>query len=83
MNLYSVLEPILLDVIDVISPLQADWEARLNTISELRDVVESVESLRGNFFCILIILLFPLLYQVVNVYLMFEEYVDNDAYLFI
>ncbi|KAJ0103405.1 hypothetical protein Patl1_06447 [Pistacia atlantica] len=47
MNLYSVLEPILLDVIKVISPLQADRETRLAIMSELRDVVVSVESLRG------------------------------------
>ncbi|XP_044508519.1 protein HESO1 isoform X3 [Mangifera indica] len=47
MNLYSVLEPTLQQVINMISPLPEDWNARLTIIFELKQVVESVESLRG------------------------------------
>lgn len=48
MGSYNVLEPILKDILGMLNPLREDWETRMKVISDLREVVESVESLRGN-----------------------------------
>lgn len=47
MNAYSILEPTLKDILEVVKPLREDWEVRSKIIEELKDVVTSVESLRG------------------------------------
>lgn len=47
MNADGVLEPTLKDILEVIKPLREDWAVRSKIIEELKDVVESVESLRG------------------------------------
>ncbi|KAF2296109.1 hypothetical protein GH714_036175 [Hevea brasiliensis] len=47
MNGYNTLEPTLKDMLKVIKPLQEDWDVRSKIIEELKDVVTSVESLRG------------------------------------
>ncbi|KAK9186553.1 hypothetical protein WN944_017941 [Citrus x changshan-huyou] len=47
MGSYNVLEPILKDILGMLNPLREDWETRMKVISDLREVVESVESLRG------------------------------------
>lgn len=53
MGSYNVLEPILKDILGMLNPLREDWETRMKVISDLREVVESVESLRGNcVFCV-------------------------------
>ncbi|KAH9702263.1 protein HESO1 [Citrus sinensis] len=46
MGSYNVLEPILKDILGMLNPLREDWETRMKVISDLREVVESVESLR-------------------------------------
>lgn len=48
MGSYIVLEPVLKDMLGMLNPLREDWETRMQVISDLREVVESVESLRGN-----------------------------------
>lgn len=48
MSAYNTLEHILREVLEVLKTLQEDWETRSQFINELRGVVESVESLRGN-----------------------------------
>ena len=47
MNAPSVLEPTLKAILDVISPQQEDWAVRFKIIEDLKDVVRSVENLRG------------------------------------
>lgn len=47
MSAYGTLEHILKDILQVVSPLQEDWEKRSRVIDELQRVIESVESLRG------------------------------------
>ncbi|EEF38140.1 zinc finger protein, putative [Ricinus communis] len=47
MNAHSVLEPILRDTLEVIKPLREDWAVRSKIIEELKDVIASIESLRG------------------------------------
>lgn len=49
MSAYSALENVLKEILQVVKPLPEDWEKRSRVIDELRRVVESVESLRGNF----------------------------------
>lgn len=57
MSAYGALEHILKDVLQVVSPLQEDWEKRSRVIDELQRVIESVESLRGSFYCISFVVL--------------------------
>ncbi|XWS07720.1 hypothetical protein CRYUN_Cryun41cG0014400 [Craigia yunnanensis] len=47
MNSYSQVESTLKEVLEVIKPLHDDWVTRFKIIDELRDVVQSMESLRG------------------------------------
>ncbi|KAL5733169.1 hypothetical protein ACOSQ2_032861 [Xanthoceras sorbifolium] len=47
MSDYSILEPTLMEILSVINPLREDWEARIGIINELRNVIESVDSMRG------------------------------------
>ncbi|XVE99609.1 hypothetical protein REPUB_Repub03eG0215000 [Reevesia pubescens] len=47
MNSYSQVESTLKEVLEVIKPLHDDWVARFKIIDELRQVVQSMESLRG------------------------------------
>ncbi|XP_019057711.1 PREDICTED: protein HESO1 isoform X2 [Tarenaya hassleriana] len=42
-----ILEPTLQEILQVIKPSRADWDARIRVIEELRNVLRSVESLRG------------------------------------
>ncbi|CAK9323789.1 unnamed protein product [Citrullus colocynthis] len=42
-----MLDRVMKDVLRVVEPLQDDWAARFQIINELRDVVQSIESLRG------------------------------------
>lgn len=50
MNSFSQVESTLKEVLEVIKPLRDDWVTRFKIIDELREVVQSLESLRGNFF---------------------------------
>lgn len=43
-----MLDRVMKDVLRVVEPLQDDWAARFQIINELRDVVQSIESLRGS-----------------------------------
>uniref|UniRef100_A0A5B7C9F7 Putative poly(A) RNA polymerase cid11 n=1 Tax=Davidia involucrata TaxID=16924 RepID=A0A5B7C9F7_DAVIN len=47
MSAYNVLELTLWEILRVINPLGEDWSTRFHIINELRDVIKSVESLRG------------------------------------
>ncbi|EOY18090.1 hypothetical protein QUC31_006632 [Theobroma cacao] len=47
MNSYSQVESTLQEVLEVIKPLREDWVTRQKIIDELREVVQSMESLRG------------------------------------
>ncbi|KAK7285168.1 hypothetical protein RJT34_19929 [Clitoria ternatea] len=47
MNRRGMLDTVLNDILQVVSPLQEDWEVRFAIINDLRSIVESVESLRG------------------------------------
>ncbi|KZV34982.1 poly(A) RNA polymerase cid11-like [Dorcoceras hygrometricum] len=47
MNGDSTLELILKDILLAINPSREDWSARFHTISELRAIIESIDSLRG------------------------------------
>ncbi|XP_021904138.1 protein HESO1 isoform X1 [Carica papaya] len=47
MSVYSVLELMLNDILNVIKPLREDWEIRFQVINQLQEVVGSVDSLRG------------------------------------
>lgn len=51
MSVYSVLELMLNDILNVIKPLREDWEIRFQVINQLQEVVGSVDSLRGDFLC--------------------------------
>ena len=46
----STLEPILEEILEVLKPKQEDLATRAQVINELRRVVESVQSLRGNLY---------------------------------
>jgi hypothetical protein len=48
MSSYITLEHILKEILQVVKPQQHDWSTRYQVIEELRIVLESVESLRGN-----------------------------------
>lgn len=50
MNSYSQVESTLQEVLEVIKPLREDWVTRQKIIDELREVVQSMESLRGNLY---------------------------------
>ncbi|KAE9598775.1 hypothetical protein Lal_00022480 [Lupinus albus] len=47
MSAYSMLDIVMKDILQVVTPVQEDWEVRFAIINDLRRVVESVESLRG------------------------------------
>lgn len=47
MNGY-MLDRVIKDILTAVEPLQDDWAARFQIINELRDVVQSVEILRGS-----------------------------------
>ncbi|CAJ1863810.1 unnamed protein product [Sphenostylis stenocarpa] len=47
MNTRSMLDTVLNDILQVVTPLQEDWQIRFTIINDLRSIVESVESLRG------------------------------------
>ncbi|XVE69236.1 hypothetical protein DITRI_Ditri09bG0136100 [Diplodiscus trichospermus] len=47
MNSYSQVESTLKEILEVIKPLREDWVTRFKIIDELREVVQSMESLRG------------------------------------
>ncbi|KAK4367295.1 hypothetical protein RND71_015175 [Anisodus tanguticus] len=47
MNGYSLLEHTLRNILCSINPLEEDWSMRFQLLHELRDVVESIEILRG------------------------------------
>ncbi|OMO59090.1 putative zinc finger protein [Corchorus capsularis] len=47
MNSFSQVESTLKEILDVIKPLREDWVTRFKIIDELREVVQSMESLRG------------------------------------
>lgn len=51
------LDRVIKDILRVVEPLQDDWTARFQVINELRNVVQSIESLRGSA-CVLQIFLF-------------------------
>ncbi|QCD98522.1 protein HESO1 [Vigna unguiculata] len=47
MSTHSMLDTALNDILQVVTPLQEDWQIRFSIINDLRSIVESVESLRG------------------------------------
>ncbi|XWS65948.1 hypothetical protein CRYUN_Cryun05aG0157700 [Craigia yunnanensis] len=47
MNSYSQVESTLKEILEVIKPLREDWVMRYKIIDELREVVQSIEGLRG------------------------------------
>ncbi|KAK7379301.1 hypothetical protein VNO80_04758 [Phaseolus coccineus] len=47
MSTHSTLDIVLKDILQVVTPLQEDWQIRFAIINDLRSIVESVESLRG------------------------------------
>ncbi|KAE8683097.1 S-adenosyl-L-methionine-dependent methyltransferases superfamily protein isoform 1 [Hibiscus syriacus] len=47
MNSYRQVESTLKEILEVIKPLQEDWVTRFKIIDELREIVQSIESLRG------------------------------------
>ncbi|GMI80756.1 hypothetical protein HRI_001744900 [Hibiscus trionum] len=47
MNPYRQVESTLKEILEVIKPLQEDWITRFKIIDELREIVQSIESLRG------------------------------------
>lgn len=47
MTTHSVLDIALNDILRVVTPLQEDWNIRFAIINDIRSIVESVESLRG------------------------------------
>lgn len=77
MSSFGLVEPTLKDILSVINPLREDWDTRFRLINDLREVVESVESFRGNY-CFLIICCFHFVS-----YLMFELYEDDGAFLLV
>ena len=57
MSSHNTLEPILNEILAAIKPLHNDRVTRLQIIDELREVVQSLEILRGDLCNILMILL--------------------------
>ncbi|KAG2285299.1 hypothetical protein Bca52824_044903 [Brassica carinata] len=47
MNRNPVLDPTLQEILQVVKPTRADWDTRITVLDQLRDVLQSVESLRG------------------------------------
>lgn len=47
MSTHSMLDIVLKDILQVVTPLQEDWQIRFAILNDLRSIVESVESLRG------------------------------------
>ncbi|KAK2968542.1 hypothetical protein RJ640_009387 [Escallonia rubra] len=47
MNANNLLEFALRDILNVINPSRDDWSIRFRIIEELRDDIQSIESLRG------------------------------------
>lgn len=47
MNRNPILDPTLQEILQVIKPTRADWDTRITVIDQLRNVLQSVESLRG------------------------------------
>lgn len=56
MSAFHKLEPSLSEILVAIKPLQDDWVARFQIIDELRGVVDSLEVLRGDSCCILMVM---------------------------
>lgn len=53
MGAYRTLDFVINDILMAVKPQQQDWVTRFHIIDELRKVIESVESLRGNdFLCV-------------------------------
>ena len=50
MNANGVLEHTLGDILAVVKPVNDDWVARFQIIDEFREVVGSLESLRGDLY---------------------------------
>ncbi|CAH2058702.1 unnamed protein product [Thlaspi arvense] len=48
MNRNPILDPTLQEILQVIKPTRADWDTRIGVIDQLRSVLQSVESLRGD-----------------------------------
>jgi len=42
-----MLDIVVNDILQVVTPLQEDWQIRFAIINDLKSIVESVESLRG------------------------------------
>lgn len=49
MSACGSLDPAIRDILYVINPSREDWAIRFRLIEELKSVVQSVESLRGNY----------------------------------
>ncbi|CAN7062664.1 hypothetical protein IGI04_016873 [Brassica rapa subsp. trilocularis] len=47
MNRNPVLDPTLQEILQVVKPTRADWDTRISVLDQLRNVLQSVESLRG------------------------------------
>lgn len=48
MNRNPILDPTLQEILQVIKPTRADWDTRINVLDQLRTVLQSLESLRGD-----------------------------------
>lgn len=48
MNRNPILDPTLQEILQVVKPTRADWDTRISVIDQLRTVLESLESLRGD-----------------------------------
>jgi len=60
MSTHSTLDIVVNDILRVVTPVQEDWEIRFAIINDLRSIVESVESLRGELFRNFVYVLYPL-----------------------
>ncbi|CAH8376412.1 unnamed protein product [Eruca vesicaria subsp. sativa] len=47
MNRNPILDPTLQEILQVVKPTRADWDIRITVLDQLRNVLQSVESLRG------------------------------------
>ncbi|KAB2085269.1 hypothetical protein ES319_A05G390200v1 [Gossypium barbadense] len=47
MNSQNQVESTLKEILEVVKPLHEDWVTRFKIINELREVVQSIENLRG------------------------------------
>jgi hypothetical protein len=57
MSNYSTLEHVLEEILQVVKPLQEDLQTQTHVFDELRRVIRSVESLRGDLCCFFMVLL--------------------------